>query len=426
MLIVAILAVLLFLFFINVPIAFSIYLTALLFIWLADLPLTMFIQRMFSGINSFPLLAIPLFIFVGTVMNHTSIANKLFDLAQALVGHIRGGLAHVNIVSSMLMAGISGSSTADAATSTKIMVPQMEKRGYPRPFSAAVTAASATIAQIIPPSVSFIIFGWLAGVSIGKLFIAGIFPGMLIGLSLIVTVLILSGKHGYGRDDKFAFSFKHLMKSFWDAKWSLLLALIIIGGILSGVFTATEAAGVAAVYVFLLGILMREIRWRDIPVIVKETVVDSAAVMLIVSAAAPFGWILTMEQIPQQVFHLFTSITDNYYLLLLLINLFLLLVGMFMDTAAALIIIIPMFMPLIQQMGMDPIHFGVMMVFNLMIGQLTPPVGTLMFTTCSISNTSIVDFQKALVPFYIAMFVALLLITYVPQFYMWLPNLVMR
>lgn len=418
-----IILVLLGLFALNVPIAFAIATTSFIFIVLSDLPVTMLIQRLMAGTNTFPLLAIPLFILAGSIMNHTSMANKLFDLAHAIVGHVRGGLAQVNIVSSMLMAGVSGSSTADAAITTKLLVPQMEKKGYPRPFSVAVTAASSTIGPIIPPSLLFVIYGWLAGVSVGKMFIAGAIPGLIVGISLMVMVSILSKKHGYGLTDQGKFSFLYLGQTMRSALFALVMPVIILGGILGGIFTTTEAAGIAATYAFLIGIATRELKLKDYPNIIKETIVDTSVIMLIVAAASPFGWILALEQVPQKVLELFTSISENPLIILFVLNIFFLLIGMFMETIAIMIILIPILIPLITGLGIDPIHFGVVIVFNLLIGQLTPPLGTLMFTTCSIARVSVIDFQKAVWPFYIALFITLLVITYLPQLFMWLPGI---
>ncbi|WP_280922259.1 TRAP transporter large permease [Ammoniphilus resinae] len=414
------------LFLLNVPIAFAIALTSFVFIMLADTPGTMFIQRVMAGANSFPLLAIPLFILAGSIMNHTSMANKLFGLANAIVGHIRGGLAQVNVLASVMMAGVSGSSIADAAATTKILVPQMVAKGYPKPFSVAVTAASATIGPIIPPSILFVVYGWLAGVSVGKMFIAGAIPGLIVGLYLMITVYILSKRYGYGLSDKMKFSLLNLWNSTKAASWSLFMPIVILGGILTGVFTTTEAAAVAAVYALVVGVVTRELKLEHVPSIMKETIMDTTVIMLIVAAASPFGWILALEQVPQMVLELFTSISSNVYITLFMLNIFFFILGLFMETMAVMIILVPVLMPLVTELGIDPLHFGVIIVINLLIGQLTPPLGMLMFATCSIAGVKIVDFQKAVWPFYIALFVALIVITYLPQLYMWLPDLVIK
>jgi tripartite ATP-independent transporter DctM subunit len=416
---------LLILFFINVPIAFAIAITTFIFLFTSDTNPTIFIQRMVAGLNSFPLLAIPLFLLAGAIMNQTTMSRKLFDLAQALVGFIKGGLAQVNVLSSMLLAGVSGSSTADAALTTKLLVPQMVRNGYPKSFAVAVTAASATIGPIIPPSVLFVIYGWLASASVGKLFLAGAIPGILIGIYLMITVYIISKKNNYGMADEYRFSVTRIFTSFKQAIWALLMPIIVLGGIIAGVFTATEAAAIAVLYCFILGIVMRELKWKHFPTILKETIMQNSMILIVVAVASPFGWTLTIQQIPQMAVDFFTSITSNYFIILLIINVFFLIIGMFMETVATMIIIVPILMPLIAQLGVDPVHFGIILVFNLLIGQLTPPLGMLMFTTTSIAKVSVLDFQRAIWPFYIALVVSLLIFTYFPWLFMWLPELIM-
>jgi len=413
------------LFFLNVPIAFAIIATSVSFLYVTDVSLVMQIQRMVAATNNYPLLAVPLFILAGSLMNATGITQRLFAFTNALVGHIRGGLGHVNIVTSMLMAGISGSAIADCAATTKIFVPQMVAAGYKKSFSVAVTAASATIGPIIPPSIIFVVYAWLAGVSVGKLFLAGAVPGTLMGLYLMVAVLIISKKENYGRTGA-VFSWRALFKSAKDAFLALLMPVIILGGILGGVFTATEAAGVAVFYALVVGTLVyRELRLSDISRILKELAVDTAAIMFIVAAAAPFGWILGLEQVPQLMVSFFTGISENPYVVLLVLNMFFLIIGTFMETTAIMIIMVPLMMPLIQTLGIDPVHFGVIISINLLIGTLTPPLGVLMFTTCGIARVSVADFVKAVWPFYISLIAVLASVTYFPRIVLWLPELVL-
>jgi len=414
------------LFLLNVPIAFAIIATSVTFLYLTDVPLVMQIQRMVAASNNYPLLAVPLFILAGSLMNATGITQRLFTFTNAMVGHIRGGLGHVNIVTSMLMAGISGSAIADCAATTKIFVPHMVEAGYKKSFSVAVTAASATIGPIIPPSIIFVVYAWLAGVSVGKLFLAGAIPGALMGLYLMVAVFFISKKKGYGRSAG-GFSWRVLVKTGKDAILALLMPVIILGGILGGVFTATEAAGVAVVYALLIGTLVyRELRFSDIFRILKELAVDTAAIMFIVAAASPFGWILGLEQVPQLMIEVFTGISENPYVVLMVLNVFFLIIGTFMETTAIMIIMVPIMMPLIKVLGIDPVHFGVVISINLLIGTLTPPVGVLMFTTCGIAKVSVMDFVKAVWPFYISLIAVLASVTYLPQVVLWLPNLIIK
>jgi len=414
------------LFLLNVPIAFAIIATSVTFLYLTDVPLVMQIQRMVAASNNYPLLAVPLFILAGSLMNATGITQRLFTFTNAMVGHIRGGLGHVNIVTSMLMAGISGSAIADCAATTKIFVPHMVEAGYKKSFSVAVTAASATIGPIIPPSIIFVVYAWLAGVSVGKLFLAGAIPGALMGLYLMVAVFFISKKEGYGRSAG-GFSWRVLVKTGKDAILALLMPVIILGGILGGVFTATEAAGVAVVYALLIGTLVyRELRFSDIFRILKELAVDTAAIMFIVAAASPFGWILGLEQVPQLMIEVFTGISENPYVVLMVLNVFFLIIGTFMETTAIMIIMVPILMPLVKVLGIDPVHFGVVISINLLIGTLTPPVGVLMFTTCGIAKVSVMDFVKAVWPFYISLIAVLASVTYLPQVVLWLPNLIIK
>lgn len=397
----------------GVPIAFAMLGSALLVIWLEGLPLSIYAQRVTSGVQSFPLLAIPLFILTGNLMNQSGMSERLFDFARALVGHLRGGLAQVNVLGSIFMSGVSGSSLADCAATTRVFVPQMERAGYSRGFSVALTAASATLAPIIPPSILLIIYGWQANISIGDLFIAGIVPGLFIGSVLLGLCVVMARVKGFKAGDPFQGDV--LRKTFKRAVWALLLPVLIVGGFRAGVFTATEVAAVAAVYALVVGLLIyRTLSWREIIAALVSTGKDTASILILVAAASPFAWILALYQAPQMMLGLITGISDNPLVILLLLNLLLLAVGMFMETLAIIIILVPILLPLLKAIGIDLTHFGIIMVFNLLIGQLTPPLGVLMFVSCSIARLRMGTFIAEIWPFLLALTVALFVITFVP------------
>jgi tripartite ATP-independent transporter DctM subunit len=398
---------------IGVPIAFAMLGSSLLVIWLEGLPLSIYAQRVSSGIQSFPLLAIPLFILTGNLMNQSGMSERLFDFARALVGHVRGGLAQVNVLGSVFMSGVSGSSLADCAATTRVFVPQMEKAGYSRGFSVALTAASATLAPIIPPSILLIIYGWQANISIGDLFIAGIVPGLFISAVLLGLCVLMARIKGFAAGDPFRRS--RLGSTFARAVWALLLPVLVVGGFRAGIFTATEVAAVAAVYALLVGLVIyRTLGWREIYAALVSTGKDTAAILILVAAASPFAWILALNQAPQMMLGLITGISDNPLVVLLLLNVLLLVVGMFMETLAIIIILVPILLPLLNSLGIDLIHFGIIMVFNLLIGQLTPPLGVLMFVSCSIARLRMGVFLVEVWPFLLALAAALMVITFVP------------
>ena len=398
---------------IGVPIAFAMLGSALLMIWLEGLPLSIFAQRVTSGVQSFPLLAIPLFILTGNLMNQSGMSERLFDFARALVGHVRGGLAQVNVLGSIFMSGVSGSSLADCAATTRIFVPQMERAGYSRGFSVALTAASATLAPIIPPSILLIIYGWQANISIGDLFIAGIMPGLFVGIILLSLCVLIARIKGFETGAPFSRSI--LWITFKRSVWALLLPVLIVGGFRAGIFTATEVAAVAAVYALVIGLLVyRTLNLRDIRVALLGTAKDTASILILVAAASPFAWILALYQAPQLMLGLITGVSENPLIILLLLNLLLLVVGMFMETLAVIIILVPILLPLLKLFGIDLTHFGIIMVFNLLIGQLTPPLGVLMFVSCSIARVRMGTFLIEIWPFLLALTAALGVITFVP------------
>lgn len=410
---------------IGVPIAFSIGISAILTMFVGITPMPAFTtiaQRMATSLDSFPLLAIPFFVFAGQLMNRGGIAKRLINLAKVLVGRIPGGLAFVNIIANMLFGAISGSAAASASAIGGFMSPVMEKENYPRPFSAAVNITSATTGLIIPPSNILIIYSLASGgVSIAALFIAGYLPGILVGLSLMVVAgyyarrmdLAVAEKIGIGEG----------VRRFFDAIPSLMLLVIVIGGIVAGYFTATEASGIAVVYTLILALLYREIKIKDLSKIILETVEIVSIVLLLVSASMALSWVMSYQEIPQNMSAFMLGISENKFVILLIINLVLLFVGVFMDMTPAVLIFTPIFLPAVVQMGIHPIHFGIIMVLNLSVGLCTPPVGSLLFIGCSVGKVSIGQVIKPMLPFWFVMIITLLLITYFPQISMWLPGL---
>jgi len=376
-----------------------------------------------NGIDSFTLLAIPFFIISGMLMGQGGIAARLIDFAAALVGRFPGGLAYVNTLTCMLFGSISGSATAAVSSVGGFMIPEMERKGYPKEFSVAITTAAATTGLIIPPSNIMIVYAVAAGsVSIIGLFLAGVIPGILVGICIMVASFFWARKNKLKGEEKS--SWAHIMKTFVGALPSLLLIVIVIGGILSGLFTATEAAVIAVAYSFLLAVVVyKEVKLADLPDILLKSGLTTAVVMLLIGASSSMSWLLTMENIPQIVSSALSVLANNPILLLLAINILLLIVGTFMDMTPAVLIFTPIFLPVVTATGMDPLHFGIIMITNLCIGLCTPPVGTCLFVGCGVGKTTIAKVTPALIPFFIAMTVALLLITYVPWFSLALPTL---
>ncbi len=408
--------------FLGVPIAFSMGLSSLIYLSLMDIPFIIIAQKLFTGINSFVLLCIPGFVLAGNLMNTGGITKRIIKFSNAAIGHIRGGLGLANIVASMIFAGITGTAIADTTSLGAILIPAMEEEGYDTPFSVAVTAASSTIGPIIPPSLPMIIVGTLTGLSVSKLFLGGAIPGVLLGVFLMIVSYIISIKRGYPKDTKKPMSV--VIKTFFDAFWALMLTVIILWGILGGFFTPTEASIVASLYALIVGLFVyRELKVSQLPKIILDTMKTSAAIMMLVGFAATFGWILASEQIPQLVADFILSISTNPIVVLILINILLLFVGMFMETIAALIILFPVLLPVAIKIGMDPIHFGVMAVLNLMIGLTTPPVGVCLFAGASIGKISIAKATKAIIPFLAVSLFVLMLVTFIPQITLFLPNL---
>ena len=410
-------------FVLGVPIAFSLGVASVATLQFASsLPLTLAAQRLFTGADSFPLMAIPFFMLAGELMESGGISRRLFDFAHALVGFVSGGLAMVAVVAAMFFAGISGAAAADTAAVGAVSIPAMIRKGYHKGFAAAVQAAGGSIGVIIPPSIPMIIFGVVGGVSIGKMFLGGFIPGALIGGSLMAVSYFLAKRAGYERES--FLGVKAIGRTFFGAFWALLMPLIILGGILGGIFTPTEAAVVAAVYGAIVGFgVYRELKIRDLPRILAKAAISTSTVMLLIATANIFGWILTAERVPQNVAAYLVSLTSSPAVLYALILVCLLVVGTFMETSASLIILTPVFLPVIQQFGIDSVHFGVIMVTALAIGMLTPPLGICLFISCNIAQIQLSEIIRYILPFLTVMIAVLLLMTYVPDIVMFIPNL---
>ena len=409
---------------IGVPVAYALGLSALIAAMWIDIPLEAVMLKISDGTDDFALLAIPFFVLAGGIMAEGGMATRLVNLAKVFVGFIRGGLALVNILASTLFGCISGSSVADTASIGSVMIPQMVKAGYPRVFATNVTICGSVQALMIPPSHNAVIYSLAAGgtISIAHLFLAGIFPGLLFGLCLIGLVLWTSHKRAYPKGEPVSLS--ALPKIIIDALWGLGTVVIIMGGILSGVFTPTESAAVACVYAFLVTFLIyRDYKWRELPRLIHRVVKTVAMVMLLIGFSVAFGYMMALMQIPAKVTAFFLSVSDNKYVFLLLVNILLLLLGTFMDLAPMLLICTPIFLPVIAKFGIDPVHFGMIMILNLGIGLITPPVGPTLFVGCAIGKVSMEQVSKELWPFYGAMCFALLLVTYIPAISLWLPGL---
>ncbi len=409
---------------IGTPVAWSIALSSLLtmLVSIPALPaLTTISQRMATGLDSFALLAIPFFVLSGQLMNKGGIAHRLIAFAKTIVGSLPGGLALINVISAMLMGAIAGSAMASASAMGSILGPEMEKEGYSKEFGAAVNITSSTTGLIIPPSNVLIVYSLASGgVSIAALFLAGYIPGIITGLFLMIVAYIWSKKKKYKVGKKS--NLKDVGRTFIDALPSLMLLFIVIGGIVSGVFTATEASAIAVLYTLVLGFIYKEISWKNLPEILLESSATTAIVMLLIGASMSMSWVMSFENIPQEISTSLLSLSDNPIVILLIINLLLLFVGIFMDMTPAVLIFTPIFLPIVTKLGMDPIQFGIVMVLNLCIGLCTPPVGSVLFVGVGIANTTIEKVVKPLLPLFLAMLLSLILVTYIPQLTLWLPK----
>jgi len=410
----------------NVPVAFCMGISTLLsLLVLGQLPSFLIVaQKMATGIDSFALLAIPFFILSGLFMGRGGIARRLIDFANVLVGRFKGGLAFVDIMTCMLFGSISGSGSAAVSSVGGFMIPLMNKMGYDRDFNASISITAATTGLLIPPSNVMIVYSLATGgvVSIAAIFFAGILPGILVGLSLMLVAGVISVKRNYGKGE--IFGLKEGILRFFKAIPALLLVIIVLGGILGGIFTATEASAIAVVYSFILSVFVyREVKIKDLPEIILQSAVTTAVVMLLIATSMAMSWFLARQNIPQDISAFLLGLTDNKIILLLIINAMLLVVGTFMDMTPAVLIFTPILLPVVKNLGMNPLHFGIIMIMNLCIGLCTPPVGTCLFLGCGIANTTVTKIMRHILPFFVAMIVALLICTYVPQISLFLPKL---
>jgi tripartite ATP-independent transporter DctM subunit len=409
----------------RVPVAMSMLLPCLGYIVLSpDITLGVALQRSMAGINSFPLLAVPLFIMTGYLSNAGGLADRLFRLLLCLFGRIPGSLGYVNVVSSVLFSWMSGAAIADAAGLGSVLVPAMKKRGYDEGFALGLTGASSMIGPVMPPSIPAIIYAVTAGVSVGALFFAGILPALILGAILCGTVFIKARRHPVGDDHEDAGVPLH--KALLDALPVLLTPVIILGGILGGIFTPTEAAAAAVMYVLFLGVCFRTLSFSSLHEVLQRTAATTGTIMLIVSAAGLFGWIIAREQGPQAVAEALLQFTDNPWVFLLLINVALLLIGMLLEPVAALLITVPVLLPVASQFGIDPLHLGVVMILNLVIGLLTPPIGLVLYVLSSVTDCPVQRVVRGTVPFLVPLVLTLLIITFFPAVSLWLPGLLGR
>ena len=407
------------------PIAFALGLSCLAYVLFAGIPLIILPMKMYSGIDVFVLLSVPGFILAGNLMNHGGLTAKIITFCNHILGHIRGGLALANIGASMLFAGISGTAVSDTASIGSVMIPAMKKEGYGEGFSCAVTAASSTVGPIIPPSVPMIIAATLSGLSVGKLFLAGAIPGFLLGAGLMSVSYFISIREKYPKHPRS--SMRQIARGFFDTFWALLMTFIILFGIVGGIFTPTEASIIAVLYAFVIGwFVYRKLSWRNLQVIILDSMKTSASLMILIGFANLFGWILITERLPQWISGEILDFTQNKYLVLLLINILLIFVGTFMETIAALLILFPILLKVAITVGVDPIHFAVIAVLNLIIGLTTPPVGVCLFVASSIGKISIGKVSKASLPFLMVSLIVLILVTLIPEISLFLPNLFME
>ncbi len=407
----------------GVPIGFAIGLTAIVLMFFIGMPEPMILaRRLVTGIDIYTLLAIPFFMLAGEIMNKAGLVHDILKFANAMVGRFKGGLSYVNVVGSMLFAGISGSAVADTAALGSLEIPMMEKDGYDKPFASAITAASAIIGPIIPPSIPMIILGSIAQISIAKLFLAGAIPGLLIGLSLLGYSYFISKRRNYPVSE--GVNIKEFFQVFKKTIWALILPLIILGGIIAGIFTATEAGAIAVIYAVIISLVIYKVKLKDYPEILKGAALNTGVVMLVCGTAMVLTWYLAVAQVPQFLTAFLMSITRNKWFFLFVLNILLFFVGMVIDLTPALFLLVPILMPISNAYGINPIHFGVIIVTNLCIGLITPPVGTVLYVTTSISKIKLETLVTELIPMYVVLFIVLMLITYVPMFVLWLPSLI--
>jgi tripartite ATP-independent transporter DctM subunit len=411
---------------IGMPVAYALGLAAIVGALWIDIPLDALMIQIASGVNKFSLLAIPFFVLAGAIMAEGGMSRRLVAFANVLVGFVRGGLSLVNILASTFFGAISGSSMADTASIGSVMIPEMEKKGYPRDFATAVTVSGSVQAILIPPSHNAVIYSLAAGggVSIAALFLAGVLPGLLLGLTLAIMCLFIAKKRNFPKGE--VIPLKQALKICVDALWGLTTMVIILGGILSGVFTATESASIAVIWAFFVTMFIyRDYKWKDLPKLMHRTVKTLCIVMILIGFAASFGYIMTLMQIPLKITTLFTQLSDNRYVILLYINILLLILGTLMDMAPLILIMTPILLPVVKLLGVDPVHFGMIMMVNLGIGLLTPPVGGVLFVGAAVAKLPIEQVAKALLPFFGALLLVLAAVTYIPALSLWLPGLLL-
>lgn len=411
--------------FLSVPIGIAIGLaTVLTMITVSDVNFSTFILQLFTGLDSYPLMAIPFFMLAGILMGKGGVSKKLLHLAAQLVGWISGGLAYITVVACMFFSAISGSGNATVAAIGSAVIPEMREKKYGAGFASAITASAGAIGIIIPPSIPFVLFGVMGGVSIGSLFMAGIIPGILIGIVLMLTSFFVLRKNKDIVETEETVTFKSFLKATYDAKWALLAPIIILGGIYGGFFTATEAAAVAVVYAFIIGVFAhKELKWKEIKESLVETISLTGITMYMISVSIGFAYLLTIERIPHTIAESIVLISDNPIVVLLIINVFLLLVGALIDTIAALVVLTPILLPIATQFGVDPVHFGVILIVNLAIGFVTPPIGANLFIAAAVGKVSIEKVSIAAIPLIIALIVCLFIISYVPSLSLFLPSM---
>ncbi|HUH53741.1 MAG TPA: TRAP transporter large permease [Microbacteriaceae bacterium] len=423
MMLVALFAILLILLALRVPVYMALLAISLVYVLFEEKALSLIVQRLTSGLESFPLVAVPLFVLAGSIMAGGGLAEKLMGFAGTLVGQFKGGLAQVNVLNSFLVGGMSGSAQADAAIDSKVLVPIMRREGYSNAYASALTAASSSISPILPPSIGLILYGVLANVSIGALFIAGVFPALLIAIALSIAVRILAQVHNHTKAREERASFREIMVGLRGSIAALMMPILLLVGLRIGVFTPTELSAVAVIYALLVSIFVyKQMTWRDVPRILRDSALMSAMLMLIIAGAAVFSIIVAYEKVPDKLASLLSIVGDNPYAFLLLVNIILLLLGAVIDAMSLMIIMTPMLAPLAVEFGIDPVQFGVIVVLNVTIGSITPPVGSTLFTVSAITGAKIGEITKAFMPFFLTLLAVLLLVSYVPFFTTWLPS----
>jgi tripartite ATP-independent transporter DctM subunit len=408
----------------GMPVAYALGLSSLIGAFWIDIPLDAVMIQLASGVNKFSLLAIPFFVLAGAIMAEGGMSRRLVAFAGVLVGFVRGGLSLVNILASTFFGGISGSAVADTASIGSVLIPEMERKGYPRDFSTALTISGSIQAILIPPSHNMVIYSMAAGgsVSVAALFLAGIVPGLLLGLVLAIYCLIIAKKRNFPKGE--VIPMRQALKICGEAMWGLMTMVIILGGILSGVFTANESASIAVVWAFFVTMFIyRDYQWKDLPKLVHRVVKTVTVVMILIGFAACFGYVMTLMQIPLKITQAFTALSDNRYMILLYINIMLLALGTLMDMAPLILILTPILLPVVKTLGIDPVHFGIIIMVNLGIGLITPPVGSVLFVGSAVSKLSIEAVVKAMTPFFVILLGMLAAVTYIPAISMWLPRL---